>query len=152
VPQFTKGLINDLIIKVEEFMKPEFAKNQITVQNDLNSDLKPMNMDQNLLYRVFLNLFINAIQAMPDGGTLSISTSLSAEEKKKIVIMIKDTGVGISKEKLAMVFTPFYTDKNRGTGLGLAIAKNIIEEHSGSIAVESKIGKGTTFIITLVQQ
>ncbi|MGB6972289.1 MAG: ATP-binding protein, partial [Desulfobulbales bacterium] len=86
------------------------------------------------------------------GGTLSISTSLSAEEKKKIVIMIKDTGVGISKEKLAMVFTPFYTDKNRGTGLGLAIAKNIIEEHSGSIAVESKIGKGTTFIITLVQQ
>ena len=152
VPQFTKGLINDLIIKVEEFMKPEFAKNRITVQNDLNSDLKPMNMDQNLLYRVFLNLFINAIQAMPDGGTLSISTSLSAEEKEMIVIMIKDTGVGISKEKLAMVFTPFFTDKNRGTGLGLAIAKNIIEEHSGSIAVESKIGKGATFIITLVQQ
>jgi signal transduction histidine kinase len=152
VPQFTKESINDLIVKVEEFVKPEFAKNRITVQNDLNPDLKPMNMDQNLLYRAFLNLFINAMQAMPDGGTLSISTSLSALEKKKVVIMIKDSGLGISKEKLAIIFTPFYTDKNRGTGLGLAIARNIIEEHNGSIAVESEPGKGTTFIITLAQQ
>jgi signal transduction histidine kinase len=152
VPQFSKGLINDLIVKVEEFMQSEFATNQITVVNDLSPALKPMNMDQNLLYRAFLNLFVNAVQAMPDGGTLSISTSLSPEEKKKIVITIKDTGVGIAKEKLAMIFTPFYTDKNRGTGLGLAIAKNIIEEHNGTIAVDSAIGKGATFIITLTQQ
>ena len=151
VPKFTKGLINDLIVKVEDFMQPEFAKNQITVANDLNSDLAPMNMDQNLLYRAFLNLFVNAVQAMPEGGTLSISTSMPAAEKK-IVIMIKDTGIGIAKEKQAMIFTPFYTDKNRGTGLGLAIAKNIIEEHNGSIAVESEAGKGANFIITLASE
>jgi signal transduction histidine kinase len=152
MPNFTKGFINELIVRVEEFMQPEFDKNQITVKNELNSDLKPMNMDQNLLYRAFLNLFINAVQAMPDGGTLTINSALAPDEKKKVVIMIKDTGVGIAKEKLAMIFTPFYTDKNRGTGLGLAIAKNIIEEHKGSIAVESEIGKGTTFIIALALQ
>ena len=89
---------------------------------------------------------------MPDGGTLSISTSLSAKEKKKVIIRIKDTGIGISKEKLALIFAPFFTDKNRGTGLGLAIAKNIIEEHHGSIAVESRLDKGATFIISLPQQ
>jgi len=152
MPHFTKERINDLLMKVEEFMQTEFAKNQITVANDLNPDLTPMNMDQNLLYRAFLNLFINAVQAMPDGGTLSISTSLSTAEKNKVVITIKDTGIGIAKEKLALIFTPFYTEKNRGTGLGLAIVKNIIQEHNGSITVESDIGKGATFIITLGQQ
>jgi signal transduction histidine kinase len=152
VPQFTKGLINDLIETVEEFMQPEFAKYRITVENSLDSGLGPMNLDQNLLYRAFLNLFVNSVQAMPDGGTLSISTSLSTNTKNQVIIRVKDTGVGISKEKLAMIFTPFYTDKNRGTGLGLAIAKNIIEEHNGSIAVESGLGKGAAFIISLPQQ
>jgi signal transduction histidine kinase len=152
VPQFTKGLINDLIETVEEFMQPEFAKYRITVENSLDSGLGPMNLDQNLLYRAFLNLFVNSVQAMPDGGTLSISTSLSTKTKNQVIIRVKDTGVGISKEKLAMIFTPFYTDKNRGTGLGLAIAKNIIEEHNGSIAVESGLGKGAAFIISLPQQ
>ena len=152
VPKFTKGLINELILKLEDFMQLEFAQKNILVENDLNSDLKPMNMDQNLLYRAFLNLFVNALQAMPDGGTLSISSSLSTVEKNKVVIIIKDTGIGISEEKLAMIFTPFYTDKNRGTGLGLAIAKNIIEEHNGSLTVESEKGKGAAFVITLTQQ
>jgi signal transduction histidine kinase len=152
VPQFTKGLINDLIETVEEFMQPEFAKYRITVENSLDSGLGPMNLDQNLLYRAFLNLFVNSVQAMPDGGTLSISTSLSTKTKNQVIIRVKDTGVGISKEKLAMIFAPFYTDKNRGTGLGLAIAKNIIEEHNGSIAVESGLGKGAAFIISLPQQ
>jgi len=152
VPKFTKGLINELILKLEDFMQLEFAQKNIIVENDLNADLKPMNMDQNLLYRAFLNLFVNALQAMPEGGTLSVSSSLSTAEKNRVVIIIKDTGIGISEEKLAMIFTPFYTDKNRGTGLGLAIAKNIIEEHNGSLTVESEEGKGAAFIITLNQQ
>ncbi len=152
MPNFTKGFINELIMKVEAFMQPEFSKNQITLANNLYPGLKPMNIDQNLLYRAFLNLFINAVQAMPNGGTLSISTSLAPDDKKKVIITIKDTGVGIAKEKLAMIFAPFYTDKNRGTGLGLAIAKNIIEEHNGSISVESEPEKGATFTITLARQ
>jgi signal transduction histidine kinase len=152
MPQFTRGLINDLIEKIVEFMQHDFSKKNITVEKDLDSTLKPMNMDQNLLYRAFLNLFVNAVQAMPDGGTLSITTFLSKDEKNKVIIMIKDTGIGISKEKLALIFTPFYTDKNRGSGLGLAIAQNIIEEHNGTITVESEEGEGATFIITLSQQ
>jgi signal transduction histidine kinase len=151
VPQYSKVLINDLLVKVEEFMQPELSKNKITVENHLAADLLPMDIDQNLFYRAFLNLFINAVQAMPDGGVITVSTFLAAKEKKKVVIKIEDTGVGISDEKLTMIFTPFYTDKNRGTGLGLAIAKNIIEQHNGTITVESEAGKGSAFIITLSQ-
>jgi signal transduction histidine kinase len=138
-------------MKVEEFMQPEFSNRQITVENNFAVDLKTVHLDQNLFYRAFLNLFVNAVQAMPDGGTISVSTSISTTEKKKIVIMIRDTGIGIAEEKLSVIFTPFYTDKNRGTGLGLAIAKNIIEQHEGSITVESEVGKGSTFFITLDQ-
>lgn len=151
VPQLTETQINELIMKVEEFMQPEFNNRQITVENNFAVDLKPVHIDQNLLYRALLNLFVNAVQAMPDGGTISVSTSLSTTEKKKIVIMIRDTGIGITEEKLSIIFTPFYTDKNRGTGLGLAIAKNIIEQHEGSITVESEVGNGSTFFITLDQ-
>ncbi len=148
-PQFSKESINDLIMKVEKFMQPEFAKNGIMVENNLHPHLAPMDMDQNFLYRALLNLFVNAVQAMQNGGTLSVSTSLSKEDRNKVIIRIKDTGVGIAQEKRAMIFTPFYTDKNRGSGLGLAIVKNIIEEHNGTIAVESEVGQGSTFIITL---
>ena len=82
-----------------------------------------------------------------------MATLLATEgEKKNAVIRIKDSGIGMSKEKLEMIFTPFYTDKNRGTGLGLAIAKNIIEEHNGSIRVESEPGQGASFIISLAKQ
>lgn len=151
VPQLTETQINELIMKVEEFMQPEFNNRQITIENNFAVDLKPVHIDQNLLYRAFLNLFVNAVQAMPDGGTISVSTSLSTTEKKKIVVMIRDTGIGIAEEKLSIIFTPFYTDKNRGTGLGLAIAKNIIEQHEGSITVESEVGNGSTFFITLDQ-
>jgi two-component system, NtrC family, sensor histidine kinase HydH len=151
VPQLTETRMNDLIMKVEEFMQPEFNNRDITIENNLAADLKPMQIDHNLLYRALLNLFVNAVQAMPDGGTISVSTSLSATEEKKLVIMIRDTGIGIAEEKLSVIFTPFYTDKNRGTGLGLAIAKNIIEQHEGSITVESEVGKGSTFFITLDQ-
>lgn len=150
-PQFVKGSINDLILKVEKFMQPEFVNNQIKVVNNLYSFLPLINMDQNFLYRALLNLFVNAVQAMPAGGTISVTTAL-AEGEGKVVITIQDTGIGIAEEKMAMIFTPFYTDKSRGTGLGLAIVKNIIEEHNGTIAVKSEAGKGSTFIITLDQK
>ncbi|MDX1775359.1 MAG: ATP-binding protein [Desulfobulbales bacterium] len=151
VPKFTKGSINDLILKVVEFTQSECAKKQITVKTDLNPSIKPLNLDQNLFYRALLNLVINALQAMPDGGTLAIQSSFAQNSRKNIVITIQDTGIGIAKEKLPMIFTPFYTDKSRGTGLGLAIAQNIIRVHNGSIDVASETGKGTTFIITLNQ-
>ena len=153
LPHFSKISINDLVSKVMVFMQPEFANNRINLETNLDPDLEPWDIDQNMLYRALLNLFVNAVQAMPDGGTLSVATLLATEgEKKNAVIRIKDSGIGMSKEKLEMIFTPFYTDKNRGTGLGLAIAKNIIEEHNGSIRVESEPGQGASFIISLAKQ
>ena len=153
VPHFATATINDPLKKVIEFMQPELAKKQVTLEQNLDPIPAPVDIDQNLLYRAFLNLFVNAIQAMPEGGTLSVTSSLASEgQKKNIVIRITDTGIGISEKKLGMIFTPFYTNKNRGTGLGLAIVKNIIEEHNGSIDVQSEIGEGTTFIITLPQK
>jgi len=152
IPHFATASINDPVLKVIEFMQPELTKKQIALEQNLDTTLKPLAIDQNLLYRAFLNLFVNAVQAMPDGGTLSVTSSLAGQRKKNVVVKITDTGIGISEEKLGTIFTPFYTNKNRGTGLGLAIVKNIIEEHNGSIDVESELGKGASFIITLPQQ
>jgi len=153
VPNFSKISINDLLEKVMVFMQPEFANNQIKLETDLDPDLEPLDIDQNMMYRAFLNLFVNAVQAMPDGGILSVSSVSSGVGQREIVVIrITDSGIGMSQEKLGMIFTPFYTDKNRGTGLGLAIAKNLIEEHNGTIEVESEPEKGSSFIITLVRQ
>jgi signal transduction histidine kinase len=153
VPQFSKTSINDLLSKVIKFMQPEFDNYRITLETDLDQDIEPLDIDQNMLYRALLNLFINAVQAMPDGGTLSVASTTSSEgDRKNVIIRITDSGIGMSSAKLGMIFTPFYTDKNRGTGLGLAIAKNIIEEHNGTIEVESEPEKGASFIITLTKQ
>jgi signal transduction histidine kinase len=86
---------------------------------------------------------------MPEGGTITLTSNPSPAKKNSAVITISDTGKGIPKEKQDVIFTPFYTDKNRGSGLGLAIVQNIIEGHNGSIKVESEEGQGTTFIISL---
>ena len=153
VLQFSKTSINDLLSKVIKFMQPEFDNNRIILETDLDPDIEPLDIDQNMLYRALLNLFINAVQAMPDGGTLSVASALSWDgDRKNVVIRITDSGIGIANDKLGMIFTPFYTDKNRGTGLGLAIAKNIIEEHNGTIEVESEPEKGASLIITLTKQ
>jgi signal transduction histidine kinase len=149
LPELTRTSLNDLLLKVTEFMQPEFARRNIEVEKQLNSSIAPMALDQNLLYRAFLNLLINAIQAMPEGGTITLTSNPSLATKNSAVITISDTGKGIPKEKKDVIFTPFYTDKNRGSGLGLAIVQNIIEGHNGSIKVESEEGKGTTFIIFL---
>ena len=150
VLNFASASINDPVLKVIEFIQPELAKKNINLEQNLDPEIYSIDIDQNMLYRVFLNLFVNAVQALPDGGTLSIESSqIRKGRTENVIVKVADTGIGIAEEKLGMIFTPFYTNKNRGTGLGLAIVKNIIEEHNGTIDVESKIGGGTTFIITL---
>jgi signal transduction histidine kinase len=149
VPKLTSSSLNELLLKVAEFMQPEFARQKIDFEDHLDNSLAPKDIDQSLLYRAFLNLFVNAVQAMPEGGSIIATSGPSNKTKNGAVISIRDTGVGISKEKQGMIFTPFYTDKNRGTGLGLAISQNIIEGHNGTIEVESEVGQGATFIINL---
>jgi two-component system NtrC family sensor kinase len=101
------------------------------------------------LQQVFLNLFINAIQAMPDGGSLLIK--VHTEDGHWLKIEIEDTGLGIEPEHLPRIFDPFYTTKEvgRGTGLGLSVTYGIIEKHGGHIEAHSQKGQGTSFTITL---
>lgn len=109
-------------------------------------------VDTNQLKQVFWNLSINAIQAMPNGGELTIDIGNETQDSGFIEIVFKDTGTGIAKENLDFIFYPFFSTKEVGSGLGLAIAYRIVEEHKGKIKVESEIGKGTTFRIYLPKQ
>ena len=96
--------------------------------------------------QVFLNLIINAVQAMPNGGIIDIESS---QNKSDIVCKFSDTGIGISEEQQEKLFTPFFTSKERGTGLGLAIVHGILEGHKGKIRFTTKENQGTIFTISL---
>jgi two-component system NtrC family sensor kinase len=120
-------------------------------------------MDPDQMQQVFLNLMINAVQAMPDGGTLKITASTSDEEREKdydktaellsgeksVILEFEDTGKGIESEYLDSIFDPFVTKKSKGTGLGLAISRRIVQEHGGDITVRTEAAKGSTFAIYL---
>lgn len=107
--------------------------------------------DRNALVQVFVNLFRNAFDAMPEGGEISIDVSVSHETKPSLHVLFSDTGAGIAKEHLERIFVPFFTTKEtgKGTGLGLSVVHGIISEHKGSIRVESRRGSGTSFYIQL---
>ena len=125
---------------------PVFA--QVDILRHLDPDLPPVLADPNQLREVFWNLTVNAAQAMPDGGAITIVTR-AVDQGRSVLLEIADEGAGISPENLNKLFTPFFTTKPAGTGLGLAIAYGIIKMHRGSIKVASEVGRGTKFTITL---
>lgn len=93
-----------------------------------------------------MNVVLNAMEAMPQGGTLKVST---IADEDRVGIKVVDTGIGIPEEDLVQLFEPFFTKKTRGTGLGLANVKRILEEHGGSVEIESTLGEGTTVLMWL---
>jgi two-component system sensor histidine kinase HydH len=110
----------------------------------------PITADANKLRQVLLNILLNAIQAMPNGGEIRFSCrQFNDDSGNRLELRIADTGPGISPENLAKIFDPFFSTKAHGTGLGLATAQAIVSEHNGLIVAESKLGEGTTFIISL---
>jgi len=116
---------------------------------DLPRNLPPVYVDVSQIEQVLINLFINATQAMPKGGDLFISARYDFKTGN-LILVVKDTGIGIPKEILPNIFDPFFSTKGtKGTGLGLSVSYGIIREHHGDIFVESKEGKGTRFIIKL---
>ena len=123
--------------------------NKVEVVRDDMAALPSVMADFNQLQQVFLNLVVNAIQAMPDGGKLTIHSSLS--EDSWVKVSVQDTGSGITSDNLEKLFTPFFTTKEQteGLGLGLAVSYGIIERHGGRIEVSSEVGKGSTFTIHL---
>ncbi len=106
----------------------------------------PVAADAELLHRALSNLVLNAIDAMPQGGALTLRTRDNGD---KILIEVADTGTGLTPDQCERIFTPYYTSKPHGTGLGLAIVQSIISDHNGRIRVRSEAGRGTNFVIEL---
>lgn len=148
LPQIATIDIGDEIEKTLELIHYHFRKLQITVIKEFASDVPMIRGDRQQLRQLFLNLFTNASDAMPQGGTLTIRVSRSSGH---IIIEIVDTGVGISPENLPKIMNSFFTTKpeGKGTGLGLAICQRIVSEHRGTLTIESEVGRGTTGRIML---
>lgn len=141
--------LNETLQEVIAFLKYEAQKRSIKVIEELDYDLTPLAGNANRLKQVLINLVMNALQAMEEGGRLALRTAML--NPGEVQIQVADTGTGISEETMARIFEPFYTTKapGEGTGLGLFITKQIVEALGGRIEVASKAGKGTTFTIVL---
>lgn len=143
VPSLVEGDVTNLI---EKLICNLSVPDNIKLKTNFTPNVTPFPFDSSQLSRVFSNLIINAIQAMADGGELSISTQ---NQDESVFIGFTDTGSGISDENIEKIFEPLFTTKAKGVGLGLSIVKTFIEKHDGSIEVDSDIGKGTSFTICL---
>ncbi len=133
--------LEQVVVDVVGTLKvPENVEFSVTLDEGLHG----VRADGNLLKRVFTNLLTNGIQAMPDGGSLSVTGAISGD---MVSMVVSDTGVGISEENMGKLFQPLFTTKAKGTGLGLAVCKRIVEAHGGEISFESEEGAGTSFII-----
>lgn len=131
-----------------KLIERQTSEANIKIQTRLDSEIDEIFVDPDRLNQVFLNLYLNAIESMKNGGNLNVLL-LKNEEKNGIKIRVQDTGTGISEDDLTHIFDPYFTTKASGTGLGLAIAYNIIEAHDGEIKVDSRLGHGTTVTILL---
>src|SRR5215472_8049498 len=148
-PNFARVNINEVLRNAVRLFEPQFhsvGKPTITPELFLTDPLPEIDADPDLLHRAFQNLILNALDAMPAGGTLTLRTS---EHDGNIRIEVTDTGKGLTPEECSRLFTPYYTTKQMGTGLGLAIIQSVISDHHGSISVTSEEGHGATFRIDL---
>ncbi|HEX7880018.1 MAG TPA: ATP-binding protein, partial [Candidatus Eisenbacteria bacterium] len=171
-PRLAPGSVLDCVRRVMALVEETAGEAGVSLDIRLDPTIPDLYLDQDQVVQVFLNLVQNALQAMPDGGTLSVSVARTekspwvrrtagrrandrahlppaAPGAGYVQIRIGDTGHGIPKETLERIFDPFFTTRREGTGLGLSICQAILREHAGVIAVESVVGKGTTMIVTL---
>jgi len=151
-PKFVRVNVNEVLRNAVRLFEPQFnavGKPTITQEPFLTEPLPEIDADPDLLHRAFQNLVLNAMDAMPAGGMLTLRT---AEHDGNVRIEVADTGKGLTPEECSRLFTPYYTTKQMGTGLGLAIIQSVVSDHHGSISVTSEEGRGTTFRIDLPQR
>ncbi len=148
-PEFRAVDINSLLRETLSLTEYQMRLQGITVAQELAADLLPVMADSGQMKQAFLNLMLNAQDAMPQGGTLTLETKNS--RRREVVVKITDSGVGIPKESFSQIFEPFYTTKKAGSGvgLGLSVVYGIVRDHKGVIKVDSVVGEGTTFTIRL---
>jgi two-component system nitrogen regulation sensor histidine kinase NtrY len=148
-PQFQRVQVNEMVQNVARLLQGQLRSPEqapIECRLELAEPLEEIAADPELLHRALSNLALNAMDAMPKGGALTLRTSQHGD---RVVIEVADTGSGLTVEECDRLFTPYYTSKAHGTGLGLAIVQSVISDHGGRISVRSQPGRGTTFIIEL---
>jgi two-component system nitrogen regulation sensor histidine kinase NtrY len=148
-PRFSQVNINEALRNAVRLFEPQFTavgKPSTTTEYFLKESLPEIDADPDLLHRAFQNLVLNALDAMPAGGSLTLRT---ADAEDSIRIEVADTGKGLTPEECSRLFTPYYTTKLQGTGLGLAIIQSVVSDHHGTISVSSEEGRGATFRIDL---
>jgi signal transduction histidine kinase len=143
--------LNALLGQMALLLTPQARTAGVSIEVRPDASLGSVLIDQERIKQVVLNLMLNAIQAMPSGGTLTIaSLATTARSTPQVELRVSDTGVGIPEENLEQLFTPFFTTKgHEGSGLGLLTCHQVVDEHRGTISVESVVGRGTTFVVSL---
>jgi len=156
---FAQVRLPELLDRAIELYADQLDERRIVIGREYARDVPSIQADREALYRVFVNLIANALDAMPDGGRLIVRTGWTASRDplpltrrrsaNRVKIEVEDTGDGIEASETNRVFNPFYTTRDHGTGLGLALAHKVVQDHSGVISFRSTPGRGTTFTIVL---
>lgn len=151
--RMSENNINAIITSSLEFIEHRIEPCHVRIHKEINESLPPVLIDVDHVSMVFINIMVNALESMPNGGVLTIKTDICRRHDTCITVCISDTGCGIGDEIMDKIFEPFFTTKNKegekGLGMGLAISKRIIEDHHGEITLESKVGEGSKFMICL---
>jgi signal transduction histidine kinase len=148
--------VNRLIEESEGLIEKHLRQNHVRLHNDLDPRLPPIIASADQIRQVLLNLILNGQQAMPDGGSIFVSTRVSRDADPEFLmadsvhIQVRDTGTGIAEEIVPHIFEPFFSTKDtKGTGLGLWVSQGIVQAHGGSIKLRSRAGSGTVFSVAL---
>ena len=151
-PLFQAISIGELVGEPLNLITAKLKNSGIQPVVSLADEHPPVEGDRKQLAQVILNLLLNAVEAMPQGGTLTISSTVAVNPESRqefLQLIVKDTGPGVPEKDRPHLFDPFFTTKAGGTGLGLSVAYSIIQKHNGRIEVESEFGKGASFILSL---
>ena len=153
-PNVAEENMNDVVDGIARILETEAKEKGVEITRDFGLNLPKVWIDREQMKQVFMNLILNAIQAMREGGSIFISTRLISRDEaghsgQFVQVEVRDTGIGIPAENLDHIFDPFFTSKDEGSGLGLSISHQIVQEHGGYVTVESKVGVGTIFFINL---
>ena len=151
-PHFESCNLQRILRQLISFISKEAEIHNISIHQEFGEGIPPCQVDSREIKQLFLNLFKNAIEAMPHGGKLRVKMHFvprDSSNEDRVLVEISDTGIGVSETEMQYIFRPFYSTKPKGTGLGLSFCRRVAEEHGGEISVKSQAARGTTFIVAL---